>query len=61
MALKFVGALYPPDNQVVGQVNGRMTTATTTSGTQVVRNIIISTSAPTSSDGSNGDVWFRYA
>lgn len=60
MAIKFVGQIYPPDNQVVGQVNGVVTTATTTAGTQVVRNIILSTATPTSGQGNNGDVWFRH-
>ena len=28
--------------------------------TKQVRNVILSTSEPTSSDGANGDIWIKY-
>lgn len=40
----------------VSQTNGTVSTASTSSG--VVRNIYVSTSAP--SGGTDGDVWFKY-
>jgi hypothetical protein len=41
---------------VVSQTNGTVTTASTSSG--VVRNIFVSTSAPTG--GADGDIWVQY-
>lgn len=40
-----------------GQVNVVSATAT---GSTSTRQITISTSEPTSTNGSNGDVWFKY-
>lgn len=42
----------------VSRTNGSMTTASTS--TTGVRNMTISTSAPTSGQGSDGDVWMQY-
>jgi hypothetical protein len=43
---------------VVSQTNGVVTTAT--EGSAVVRNITLSTAAPGTADGMNGDVWLQY-
>ena len=45
-----------PVTSYVSQTNGTVTTASTSSG--VVRNIYVSTSAPTG--GNDGDVWLKY-
>lgn len=42
----------------VSKVNGTMTTASTSSAG--VRNMTLSTNAPTSGQGSDGDVWMQY-
>jgi hypothetical protein len=42
----------------VNVVNGAVTTASTSQ--TVVRNITVSTSAPTSGQGSDGDIWVQY-
>lgn len=42
----------------VNVINGQVTTASTSSN--VVRNITVSTSAPTSAQGSDGDIWVQY-
>ena len=48
-----------PVTSYVGQSNGTVTTAALGSG--VVRNVYTRTAAPTSSDGSVGDIWIVYA
>ena len=48
-----------PVTSYVGQSNGTVTTAALGSG--VVRNVYTRTVAPTSSDGSVGDIWIVYA
>jgi hypothetical protein len=48
-----------PVTAYVGQSNGTVTTAALGSG--VVRNVYTRTVAPTSSDGSVGDIWIVYA
>ena len=48
-----------PVTAYVGQSNGTVTTAALGSG--VVRNVYTRTAAPTSSDGSVGDIWIVYA
>ena len=48
-----------PNTAYVGQTNGVVTTAAIGSG--VVRNVYARTAAPTSSDGSVGDIWIVYA
>lgn len=48
-----------PVTAYVGQSNGTVTTAALASG--VVRNVYTRTVAPTSSDGSVGDIWIVYA
>jgi hypothetical protein len=48
-----------PTTSYVGQSNGTVTTAALGSG--VVRNVYTRTVAPTSSDGSVGDIWIVYA
>lgn len=42
----------------VNVVNGAVTTASTS--LNVVRNMTVSTSAPTSGQGSDGDIWVQY-
>jgi hypothetical protein len=42
----------------VNVVNGTVSTASTSQ--TVVRNITVSTSAPTSGQGSDGDIWVQY-
>lgn len=39
---------------------GTPTTNNTTTMTAMLRNITISTSEPTSTDGNNGDIWLVY-
>lgn len=50
------GIVADTHTQYVNKTNGTVTTASTSSG--VVRNIYVSTSAPTG--GSDGDVWLKY-
>jgi hypothetical protein len=47
-----------PITSYVAQTNGTVSTASTSSG--VVRNVWTSTSAPTSGQGADGDVWLVY-
>jgi hypothetical protein len=47
-----------PTTSFVSQTNGTVSTASTSSG--VVRNVWTSTSAPTSGQGADGDVWLVY-
>jgi hypothetical protein len=47
-----------PTTSYVAQSNGTVSAASTTSG--VVRNVWTSTSAPTSGQGADGDVWLVY-
>lgn len=53
------GIVADVHTQYVNKSNGTVTTASTSSG--VVRNTFTSTSAPTSGDGADGDVWLRYS
>jgi hypothetical protein len=48
---------------LVRQTNGTVSTADTTTPTSsgVVRNIFVSTSAPTSGQGADGDIWIQYS
>jgi hypothetical protein len=39
---------------------GSLTVGSAPTSSNVARNITISTSEPTSSDGANGDIWFVY-
>jgi hypothetical protein len=48
-----------PTTSFVAQSNGTVSAASTSSG--VVRNVWTSTSAPTSGQGADGDVWLVYA
>ena len=48
-------------SQSGGTMTGALVAQTNTNyGTRQVRNVIISTAAPTASNGSNGDIWVRY-
>lgn len=48
-------------SQSGGTMTGALVAQTNTNyGTRQVRNVIISTAAPTASNGSNGDIWVKY-
>ena len=50
-----------PDMELAGTATGPIIAQSNTNYTTAqVRNIILSTSEPTSSDGSNGDIWIVY-
>ena len=45
-----------------GTMTGKLVAQSNTDyTTKQVRNIILSTAEPTSSDGANGDIWIKYA
>lgn len=50
--------ITPTTIGAVNVLNGTVTLADTSS--TVVRNITVSTSAPTSGQGNNGDIWVQY-
>lgn len=50
--------ITPASIGAVSVTNGSVTTASTSS--TVVRNITVSTSAPTSGQGIDGDIWVQY-
>jgi len=50
--------ITPASIGAVALNNGSVTTASTSSN--VVRNMTVSTSAPTSGQGSDGDIWVQY-
>lgn len=52
------GIVADTHTQYVNKTNGTVSTASTASG--VVRNAFVSTSTPSSGDGSDGDVWLKY-
>ena len=60
MPIKYLGPDEPQTNEVVGQHNGKVETASTASGMGVVRNVFVSTSEPTAGDGKDGDLWVKY-
>ena len=47
-------------NGVAQVINSELSVTTPTPASALVRNIILSTNAPTSADGNNGDVWIQY-
>lgn len=53
------GIVADVHTQYINKSNGTVTAASTSAG--VVRNMHTSTSAPTSGDGADGDVWLRYS
>jgi hypothetical protein len=61
MSVKPVGANYPAEGTpVLPANNGKVLSASTTTGAQVVRNVILSTVDPTAGDGADVDVWLKY-
>lgn len=53
-------AMWHPRGSQSLQIMGNTGTVDTSSGTLTIRNIAISTSAPSAGNGANGDVWLVY-